>query len=36
VAQFWGAPVAFGLMGLSVITVSAAVGLPRPLQSEVR
>jgi hypothetical protein len=28
VAQFWGAPVAFGLMGLSVILVSLTVGLP--------
>ncbi len=27
-AQFWGAPVAFALMGLSVILVSVAVGLP--------
>lgn len=27
-AQLWGSPVAFGLMGLSVITVAAAVGLP--------
>ena len=28
VAQFWGSPVAFALMGLSVILVSLAVGLP--------